>query len=411
MAKPASPLTRPAGLATGAIILMLCSSAPAGAADAGSAPDEGWQLTLDEMLRYDDNLLRLPAGATPGGSGKRSSWIRTDRLGLKWDKSYSLQRFRAKLHVTDHHYSGHEFLNFTGLGGAVAWNWAVTPHLTGVLSTERSQALDSFSDYRSRSVRNLRTDNSHVAAFDWDVGAGWHLIGAALGYSSTGEDNTQPMENRFSAVGGQAGLKYVFPSSSYLSIASRRDKGSYPGQALSAATLGETQYEQDAGQLQGMWAYSQNTALSGALTTLRRRHLNFATLDYSGTAGHIDLRWKPTSKTSLTTRISRDISTFQSAYSSHIVTDAIGISPGWQITAKTGLRAQLSFRTRDYLGEPFGPAPRRRDRIRSVLVAADWQAARNISLSFALQRESRNSSYPDFPFSDNTATANLRLAF
>lgn len=367
------------------------------------------KLIASETLVYDSNLFRLPAGATPSDGNSRSSLIRTDKVGFAWDKRYSLQRFHVDANLEHNDYSNHSYLNFTGKNGAAMWNWALTPHLTGVLSTERKQALVGFSDYRNSSTRNLRTNKSTVAAFDYEMGGSLHVIGAAIDYSSVSEDNSQPVEDSFKSHGGQVGVKYIFPTNSSISYLERRENGTYP--FASAATVTDSDFTQRSHELQAQWVLSGKTTIGGRLTNIDREHPTYSQRNFSGTAGRLDMNWDITGKTSLQAVAARDLSVFQTTYSNYISTDSISLIPTWKMTAKTTLKGRLSHSRREFLGQPLGGVAQRTDTINSAQIEAVWQAMRTVTVSAALQRDVRSSTYSGFQFTDNMATLGVRLAF
>ncbi|MFZ2629230.1 MAG: XrtB/PEP-CTERM-associated polysaccharide biosynthesis outer membrane protein EpsL [Rugosibacter sp.] len=400
------------GVLIAGLLASLCAGSAAYAAPPNSPDTLQW--ILSETLAYDDNLFRLPTDvdpATSNGNSDRGSLIRTDTAGFAWDKPYSLQHFHVDASVEQHHYSNHDFLDFTGVNGLLAWDWSLTPHLTGVISADRKQVLNSFADYRNQGTRNVRTNQSRVAAADYEALGSWHLIAAAIDYSSVSDDTSQPIEDAVRSHGAQAGVKYVFSSTSYFSYVERSENGDYPGHEVQPATLIDSEFHQRAHELQAVWAFSDNTVLSGRLTNSERRHPNFSQRNFSGSAGRLDLNWKPTGKTSIVASAGRDFATFQTAYSNYIATDAVSIAPTWQMTAKTALKAKLVHSSRDFLGEPFGPVARRRDNINSAQLELDWDAMRSINVAAQVQHDRRNSSYPGFDYADTIVMLNLRLAF
>jgi len=369
---------------------------------------------VDESFSYDNNLFRLPSGVAPAtgdGNTDRGSLIRTDKAGVSWDKQYSLQHIHADARVEHHQYSNHGFLNFDSVNGSFAWNWSFTPHLTGVLSVDRTQSLNSFTDFRNQSARNLRTNLSKVASFDYEALGSWHLIGAVINYSSLSDNNTLPVEDAYRSRGVQGGVKYVLSSGSYVSYVERSDNGEYPAQGVAPGSLVDTSFHQRAHELQAMWAYSEKTSLTGRITNSDRRHQNLGQRDYSGTGGRVDMSWKPTGKIILVAAAGRELTAYQTSYSNYIVTDSISFAPTWKITEKTQLKGKVSHSVRDYMGQPTGPVSMRKDTVDSTQLELDWEAARNIDVATILQHDKRGSSYSGFGFGDTTATLNLRLGF
>lgn len=373
--------------------------------------EDSFKFRFGETLTHDSNLFRLPGGVSPAGGLERSSLLRTDMIGFAWAKRHSLQRLRAEASFEHHDYSNHDFLDFNAINGKLGWDWSLTPHLTGVVSFERKQGLVGFNDYRNLSTRNLRTNETLVAAADYAISGGWHLVAAAIDYSSVSEDNSQPVEDAFSSRGLQTGVKYVFPSNSYLSYVVRRENGDYPFSAVAPATLLDTEFRQYVHEVQAAWAVTTATTLGARLSQIEREHPNVGARDFSGTAGRLDLNWKITDKTRLLAVLGRELTTFQTDYSNYIVTDSLSLAPVWQITPKTALKLQLAHSRRDFRGTPFGPVDMREDRIFTRRIELNWEATRTLGLIAALQHDRRESSYTGFDFKATMLLLGLRVAF
>lgn len=394
--------------------LMGWAAGTAWADEPDSSKPDGFSLTLSETLSYDDNLFRLPSGTDPQpftGKSERSSLIRTDLLGVGFDKRYSQQELHVAASVARYNYSNYDYLDFNASNGSLAWNWAFTPHLTGIVLAERTQTLNSFDDYRNLTTRNIRTNDNRVAGLDYELLGSWHVFAYATRYSSVSDDNSVALEDAYTSNSAQAGIKYVFPSASYISYIERKENGDYPGGSAQSPTLIDSGFDQRDHEIQAGWVLSGHTTLTGQIDRKERDHPNFAQRDYSGTVGQVSLSWKPTGKTTIVATAGRDFATYQTVYSNYIATDTLSIAPTWQITPKTALKAKLSRSSRDYLGEPFGPVAERRDTINSGQLELDWQAARSITVAAILEHDRRDSSYSGFDFTDTTATLNLRLVF
>lgn len=383
-----------------------------------AAPDpdggDALQFHVDERLSYDDNLFRLPAAVAPAtndGNTERASQIRIDSVGFSWDKQYSLQRIHADARMEHHQYSNHGFLNFNSVNGSLAWNWSLTPHLTGVLSADRNQVLNSFSDFRNQASRNLRTNESRVASADYEIEGSWHVLVALLDYASVSDNKLLPVEDTFRSHGAQAGVKYILPSGSYLSYLERSERGEYPGQGGQSQALIDTEFTQRTHEILALWNFSEKTLFNARISNSERTHPNFSQRDFSGTAGRLDVTWKPTAKIGMVLSLGRDLTSYQTGYSNYIDSNALSITPTWIVSDKTQLKGRFSRSTRDYRGEPFGSVTMRKDTINSAQLEFDWQAMRNIALAAMLQHDKRDSNYPGFGFTDTTATLSIRIAF
>lgn len=338
--------------------------------------------------------------------------VRTDVLGISLNKPYAQQRVRLDASVEHNSYRDHDALDFNAVNASFAWEWTLTPSLTGILSADRKQVPTSFTDYRVFSSRNLRTNNNRLLILDYAFGGGWHVLASAGKQSSVSEDAAVPVEDEFRSTLRQVGLQYRFPSTSAIVLLVRRTDGDYPNLEGATPDLLNAPFHEQAGEVQATWKISEKTTITARMAHVDREHDEMPQRNFAGNTGRADLNWQITGKTSLTAGLGRDFTTWQTAYSNYIVTDSIYLAPVWQPTAKTALTLKLEDARRDFLGEPFGPvADVRRDRLRGTRLNFDWQATRDVLVGLGAQHSWRNSTYPGLDFSDNTLFITFKARF
>ena len=81
-------------------------------------------------------------------------------------------------------------------------------------------------------------------------------------------------------------------------------------------------------------------------------------------------------------------------------------------SAKTALRFSYDYARRDYQGAVVTSSFRdRSDKLRTGLIAFDWQPMNSVSLSASLSNERRSSNQSGNDYKDTTANINAQLSF
>ena len=200
-----------------------------GAGTAFADAQDTLNLTVGMTMMHDDNLFRLSSDANTQallGTSQRSDTIRATTVGLKFAKDYSLQRFEFETNVVDYRYQTFDYLDFTATNYAGAWRWALTPRLRGNFTRNRTEALNSFTDYHNYRQQNIRTTTNTRFDADYDLGAAVHLIGGVA-------QNEYKNSKIFLAEGdstldtAEFGVRYVFRSGASLSLVGRKGNGDY----------------------------------------------------------------------------------------------------------------------------------------------------------------------------------------
>lgn len=362
---------------------------------------------------HDSNVFRLPSNTQPGVAGaERSDNILRNSVGISIDKQYSLQAFKLDYAYVDTKYDNADFLDFKASNYKAAWLWSLTPSLKGVLSADRVVELVPFQDLRSATSsqnQNIRTKQTQILSFDFSPHNTLHFIG---GYNKLDVQNSQTFlpETSFKLDAIEAGIKYVFPSASYISFVSRRSDGENQ----------ETNFSQQVGKnfidkqqvLSLFWLVTGKSRITSDLGYTSRADDSFSVRDYSGFYGDINYIWDITGKTSLSTGVSRKLASFQTANDSYSVSDILFISPIWHATSKINVKANAQIGRREFKGD--GPLPsliEREDNLLSYGIGADWSPRSAFKFGLNLQHDEINSNVKSLGFSDNTISLNGRLLF
>jgi exopolysaccharide biosynthesis operon protein EpsL len=384
--------------------------APEGLADY----QDTWNLFVSESLYRDNNLFRLPSGVSPAevglGSGSRSDTVRTDLVGLRFDKPYGLQRLSVTASLANYQFSNYGFLDYQAKNLEGRWNWALTPTLAGNIGAGRKQTLASFADYQTY-IRNVRTTDNLRAGAEYGVRGPWRLLVAADQTEGTDSvPQVQTWDTRTQAM--EAGIKYVSAAGNSFSYLLRENRVHWLNRPLDPLRQFDNQARQTDHEFGAEVQTWPKARLKGSIAHIERRHDTMTSRDYGGTAGHLDLAWTPTAALKLDVLARREHGSWWDNNASHTLTERLAISPSWQISTKLALRGRIEQANRDFIGPVVEFAsPQRQDVTRSGLVALDWMPWRSVTLSASWQADRRHSSRAGFDFNDVTAGVSAQLGF
>jgi exopolysaccharide biosynthesis operon protein EpsL len=313
---------------------------------AGADSLDTWNVSFGRSVMYDKNLFRLSDSADTRallGTNERSDVITTDTLGLKISKPYSLQRFELDLNLAKYSYNRFDYLDFTATNYAAAWRWSITPSLRGNLISTRQEALNNFVDNLNYRNRNVRTDEHQRFDADLDLGAGWHLLGGV--FRTVRENSAVFLQERDNTLtSAELGGRYDFTSGSSIGFIHRTGRGTYDNQSQPLPVpLLDNGFDQTENMLTFSWPLTVKTNINGRIGHLAREHDHYAARDYSGTVGALSMNWEISGKSRLSTGVTRQLSSYETASSSYTTIDRFFFSPVWQISEKTALRLRYDY--------------------------------------------------------------------
>jgi exopolysaccharide biosynthesis operon protein EpsL len=380
-------------------------SEPRPPAGAGGFQDRPVMLRVGGSRSWDSNIFRLPAGSA------REERISLGYVGLSVDKPYAQQRFRLDITETAYRYQNFPHLDFDALNYLGAWGWRLGPRLGGTLNAVREQSLVDYGEFRNASQRNVRTTENFLLAADAWLFGGWHLLGG-LSRLQTRYSVPFPQEGSYRASGGEAGVKYIAPSTNWLAFNLRALDGAYLDRALDPVARLDDGFRRTEAELLATWRLSAKATFDGRLALIDYRSNHFAERDFSGPAASLRYLWQATAKLALNAALSRDIEPWSDNSASHRVEERLTLSPVWQVAARTALRLNLTRAESDFRDPlPGFAGAARRDVSRSAQLEADWRALRNLSLKAGVQRYRQSSTDPAANFRGSQLTAGLSFLF
>lgn len=373
------------------------------------------KLLISTTSLWDDNVFRVndSAGdpqAVRGLTG-RSDRISTTSVGLSFNKAYAQQVVTFTANQTATRYDKFAFLDRNGFSYNGAWQWHLTPRISGTLSADRSESLVGFADTQVLSRNVLVTSNQGLSLDGWLFG-GWHLLG---GVSTTTQKTSAlfAAQPDFTQDTWEGGIKYVSAAQNSVSYVERQRRGINTGQSVDFVNFLDSGFSVHEKALSGAWALSGKSQLTGGLTQTTRRNNNISQRDFSAMSGNLGYQWTPTGKLSLNFSAARAVAPFANGTASTFrVDDSLTFSPVWRPTGKTTLGLTAMRRASDFLG-PVGPVagPPRRDTLNSLQLKGTWTPHTSVTLSASIQREQRRSTDGAFNYEQVGASLTAAVTF
>ncbi len=371
-------------------------------------------LSVGYTWQTDSNLFRLSDSAnvqSVTGQSSAAETIGVTTVGLGFVTRQSLQTLSLNLNLVDYRYQKFSYLSFTANNFNAAWQWAITPRLTGAVSTDRKETLNSFADFTGYGQRNQRLDTTTRFDATYMLDGPWRLI---AGTSTTRQQNqlAQVTGSDYTTRAVDGGVRYVFGSGSTLSYQMRVGKGTYLNRTVPNTSLQDDQYTQIDNDLRLRWDWGGGTAANANLTHINRTHPLYGQRDYSGFNSGVGLDWTLTGKTSLNLAYSHVLEPYAANNSNYSSTDRISVGPAWQISPKVGVRLKHDWAQRSYLGSPTNTASsNRQDITRDTTLSVTWQADDKLTLSTTLQKASRGVNQAKLDYDSTMLFVNAQLTY
>ena len=372
--------------------------------------DDTFNILFNTGLIYDDNVFRLPSGREPVAVGaERSDNILKTSIGFKINKKYSLQIFKFDFSHAETKYDNAKFLDFNANNYKAAWLWSLTPHLKGNISADRTVDLVPFIDNRNTNSQNKRVTEIQIADFDFSPHDVWHFLGGITRLEVLNSQAFLP-ETSFKFNAGELGLKYVFPSQSYVMLKVRNREGQ--NQSTNFAGFVGKGFNEKEEELTGLWILTDKSRLTTNIGHIDRADDTFNVRDYAGVFGGINYAWDITGKVNLNVSLNRKLSAFQDRGSSYTQNDTLVIKPTWGATSKIVVGANLQIGRRTFLGDgPVQGLPDREDKSFIYGIGVDWTPRSTIKIGLVFQHDARNSNVSGLDYQSNSAGLNGQLNF
>jgi exopolysaccharide biosynthesis operon protein EpsL len=375
------------------------------------AQERPLSVSLGYGVTWDDNVFRVPEGApdpqaSRGISGKsdRSS---TASVGLHVNLPLSMQRILLDATRAAVRYEKFSSLDQDPFSYRGAWQWQVTPRMSGIFSANRGETRVDIEDVegRRRVDQSTTTLAATAAARLW---SGWHVLG---GVSESETKYSPPSFERPNTrqTTADAGLRFVAQSGSLVSLTRRTTHGTET--ITDAAILGGSDFTQDDTELSATWIATGHSTFTVRVTHVDRRNELLPQRDFSGNTGEVRHAWRATGKLNVDWWLARSVTPYNlNLQSTSRVDDTIGAALLWRATERISVRSSAS-RQINRFGQISTSFEARRDVADTVEVGATWAPHRNISFDARLRHEERDSTDPLQIYDANIASVTFSLRF
>ena len=401
--------------AASSIAAMACALGAALIALPGVAQESPLKFRLAEAVTWDGNVFRVPDTVSDPliarGLTGRADRITATTIGLNFDKTYSQQQLSLDLSQTATRYAKFNSLDLDAFAYRAAWQWHLTPRISGSFNAERNETLVDFVDTLGVQRISRLTTSRGVSVDGWLFG-GWHLIAGASKLVSLNSAvfAAQPSSSQDIV---HLGVRYITSAQSSIGYTRRIYKGVNTGQAVDLVNFIDSEFTTQDDELSATWIASAKSTLNGRLTRTERREPHFPQRNFSGVSGEVLYAWRAAGSLNVNLSATRSVIPFAGSLdSSYRVDNTLAVVPIWQVGAHTTLRLNAYRRTADFLGSvnPAGSAARR-DIYRVLEVGASWVPHRTLTLGATLRRESRTSTGAGLPYEATVAGVTGALTF
>ena len=353
------------------------------------------------MCIRDSNLFRQ-------SSRKKSENITTAYAGIRLDKIYAQQRFKFDFTLTANRYQNFGILDFNAKDYKAAWLWTLTPFLTGTVSLDRRQSLNSFQDFQGGSlvnIRNISTSETQHFEADYSPHNIWHLLGGVTRSTQKNTNNSTDFvgQDSYTTNSLDAGVKYNFRSGSSVTVMGHGRSGENSNAVFDNA------FDEREVETKLDWIVSGKSRVNMRAAYLSREYDQFSIHDYSGLVGNIDYSWTPTGKLRLILSAATSLSSYQTTGSSYTRVNSLSISPLYAFSDKITMRAQAGISERTFLSEGVVPESDRVDWTKTASFGVEWAPLRSVTIGGNLERSSRDSNVNGLDYTDTTVGVNANL--
>lgn len=325
---------------------------------------------------YDSNVFRVSdeEDVNVEGETSKSDRITGFSVGADIDKSFGMQRFKLGGLITRNYYAVHNFLDHTNKDYHAAWEWSLTPRITGTLSTERVQRLaDPAISQDLIGERNQVTVKNHRFDVDWWAHSNWHLL-AGIGRDERQYDEELEEDRSSSARRWQLGVRYDRGTGRHVTVALRKREGDWESRELDPANFRDNEFEEtEYGVIVG-YAFGGDSRINARLAYLDHDEPHVNARDFDGWTGEFRAEWGLTAKLNWNLGYEFDLRPWQNEEASYADLKTWSTGLRWGYTAKQDLELRLEYRTKDHKGRlPTANEPPREDRSKSAGLYWTWK--------------------------------------
>jgi exopolysaccharide biosynthesis operon protein EpsL len=363
-------------------------------------PPDLFEFRAGAGVEHHTNVLQAP-------TQEQSDDIGVLSVGIKVDREYSLQHFRADVEAATYRYRDLSHLDYSTLNYSAAWDWKFTPALHGVLSAERRQFRDITNGAAGLNEVGRRTERTELLEGIYDIDGAWRAL-AGVSRSSSTSTVAQSFDANPTVRSARVGGGYEWASGSSLFARFRRGDGEYKDPFLPATA---SDFRENEADLQLKWILTGKTSLDARLGYLRRTHPQASARDFSGPVGSATVNWAATGKTKVVAGLMRDLSSSGQDIGGHVQSTRFFIGPVWNATAHTAVNARYDRTERNWRDIPAGAQDAgRQDVIQAASIGVDWTPRRIVTVSALVRGERVKSTIPGVSFRNTVVGLAVKVA-
>ncbi|SMC23006.1 hypothetical protein SAMN02745857_01516 [Andreprevotia lacus DSM 23236] len=367
------------------------------AARAAYDPDDAVNGYVEQSVRYDDNLQRLPANTQSPLAGGATT-LET-RLGGSLKQNLSRQRIELDGNVVQASYTSRHNLDYLGWMGAAAWYWQLGPSWSGQLAYTDQRSMSAFEDTPGGEKDLVRQRNGQVSA-SYVLNQYWTVLGSAgTGLQRHDSRGYLDLQQRTASSGVQLQTgrgSQLALMIDYLDVDYLRDYGSQPA--------GQRGYQQWFGHVDASWPITAKTTLTANWGMANWRYATDGDWRRSPLGG-VGAIWQASEKSRLSLTYQRQFE-MPGQHLERNVVDDVKFAFVWQASDTATLTTSWQ-RDRRTASTPLDYA----DTTDVWRLALDYTWRNAWLLSALMQFQRRDSALPDADFSSTQAGLNVRLRF
>lgn len=390
-------------------------------ASAAAVPpgEEGVGVVASVEVLRDDNIFRLPENVQPqtalGGAESKADTYGTASLNAHFDTTVSAQRFLGEATISEQRFKNFDFLNHTAYAGNVAWLWRVGSNFDGRLAYDAQKfmiALGTLFGGVLSTTPNYLTSRESIVAAGYGAQSPIRLRGEFSHLERRNQNFATASMDRDSI---EVTLSYVSSSENSIGLAARKEEGDLPTRLSFGGLIIDSSYEQTRYAAVLDWTPVVQSHLRAIAGRNERKYVQFPQRNYSGWMYDVTYEWRPKDRFTLAALARRGLSVEEQVDIGHVVLEAFGLRPGWQINDKIylTLNAEQSHRTNagnPRLGLDF---PSLREKVWVAGANLSYQMTSNFRFAVLYRHEARDMhAVPaEYDYKANVAGLELRAVF
>lgn len=336
-------------------------------------------------------------------AGNNTHHLETVTMGFSVRTQQGMQRLKLDGSLVNRNFESTQATNTVASNYDLLWLWAITPHWTGELGTERRESFDALTNSPFDRQANSTVSNGHHLDVAWELDGAWRVL-AGVSQARTVTSRQDPSDQHTQSA--TTGVRYVGGSGSSLSFKLVATDGEFATVSLSTPIT----FRERNGDLRLHWVISDASFSDIYLTYIDSTRNAASTQSYHGVNGGAHLTWSLSGPTALQLDFSRTLAATGLDSPLYTETDRIALGPIWRPSAKTAITLHHTWSQQAFRGYSGSTTPRR-DTLRTTALSFAWQPRQHWSLRAGLSRLTRDSNDLYAVIASNALTVAAHFSF